>query len=170
MPHQNQNSIIRWMKNKAVILVHGGAGAWEEDLNRLKAGRIACEAAAQAGQAVLLGGGSALDAAEVAVRVLEDGPSLDAGRGSYPNARGEIEMDAMIMDGRTLDIGAVASVQRMRYPISLARELLSLHNTNFLVGLGAESFADSVGFPRCDHEDLIVDPASWEQGRLVDQE
>mgnify|MGYP001822215146 CR=1 FL=1 len=107
------------MLKKPVIIVHGGAGPWE-DLERLQPGQIACEAAAQAGQKVLLDGGSALDAVEVAVRVLEDSPALDAGRGSYPNARGEIEMDAMIMDGRTLDIGAVAAVQRMRYPVSLA--------------------------------------------------
>lgn len=149
------------MLKKPVIIVHGGAGPWE-DLDRLKPGQIACEAAAQAGQKVLLDGGSALDAVEVAVRVLEDSPALDAGRGSYPNARGEIEMDAMIMDGRSLDIGAVAAVQRMRYPVSLARELLSLPDTNFLVGPGAESFADSIGFPRCEHEDLIVDPTAWD--------
>ena len=135
------------MLKKPVIIVHGGAGPWE-DLDRLQPGQIACEAAAQAGQKVLLDGGSALDAVEVAVRVLEDSPALDAGRGSYPNARGEIEMDAMIMDGRTLDIGAVAAVQRMRYPVSLARELLSVQDTNFLVGPGAESFADSIGFQR----------------------
>ncbi len=149
------------MQTKPVIVVHGGAGAWEEDLKHLAAGKLACQEAAKAGQVVLLDGGSALDAVEVAVRVMEDSPVLDAGRGSYLNARGEIEMDAMIMDGRTLEIGAIAAVQRMRYPISLARELLALHDTNFLVGPGAESFADSIGFPRCDHEDLVVDPASW---------
>lgn len=162
MSHLAQNSIIRRMDKQPVILVHGGAGAWEEDLKRLAAGKLACRDAAKAGQEVLLAGGSALDAAEVAVRVMEDSPALDAGRGSYLNARGEIEMDAMIMDGRTLDIGAVAAVKRMRYPISLARELLSLPDTNFLVGPGAESFADSIGFPRCEHEDLLVDPAAWQ--------
>ena len=151
--------IIRAMKKPTpVIVVHGGAGAWQENLDRLEIARTACDLAARAGQAVLLDGGSALDAVEVAVRVLEDSPVLDAGRGSYLNARGEIEMDAMIMDGGTLDIGAVAAVQRVRYPISLARELLSIDGTNFLVGQGAEAFADSIGFPRCSHQDLFVDP------------
>ena len=149
------------MQNRPVIVVHGGAGAWEEDLNRLRAGKISCEEAAKAGQTVLLDGGSALDAAEVAVRVMEDSPALDAGRGSYLNARGEIEMDALVMDGRTLDIGAIAAVKRIRYPISLARELLDVDNTNFLVGTGAEAFADSIGFPRCEHSDLLADPAIW---------
>lgn len=157
----NQNSIICRMRNEPVILVHGGAGAWDEALSRLTFGKTACEVAARTGQAVLLEGGSALDAAEAAVRVLEDDPSLDAGRGSYLNVRGEIEMDALIMDGRTLDMGAVAAVQRIRYPISLARKLLTFNNTNFLVGEGAESFADSIGFPRCKHEDLLADPAIW---------
>ena len=80
------------MKKKPAILVHGGAGLWEEDLDRLAAGKVACREAAKAGQAVLLDGGSALDAVEVAVRVMEDSPALDAGRGSHLNARGEARM------------------------------------------------------------------------------
>ena len=149
------------MKKNPVVLVHGGAGAWEADLKRLEAGRNACDAAALAGQTVLLDGGSALDAVEVAVRVMEDSPALDAGRGSYLNANGEVEMDAMIMDGLTLGLGAVAAVRRVLYPISLARELLAVDGTNFLVGYGAELFADSIGFPRCEHSELLVDPSIW---------
>lgn len=162
MPVLGQNSIICAMQNKPVIIVHGGAGAWEENLEGLVVGKRDCEVAARTGQAVLLDGGSALDAAEAAVRILEDSPVLDAGHGSHLNARGEIEMDAMIMDGRNLNIGAVAAVQRMRYPISLARALLAVENTNFLVGSGADSFADDLGFPRCTHEELIVEPAAWQ--------
>ncbi len=149
------------MQKKPVIVVHGGAGSWQEDLVRLQVGLEACEVAARAGQAILLDGGSALDATEVAVRVLEDSPALDAGRGSYPNAQGLIEMDALIMNGRTLAIGAVAAVQRVRYPISLARELLNIDDVNILVGHGAEQFADRIGFPRCELEDLLVDPVQW---------
>jgi beta-aspartyl-peptidase (threonine type) len=149
------------MQKDFVILVHGGAGAWEQAPGRLEFAKEACRAAAQAGQLVLLDGGSALKAAEAAVRVLEDDPNLDAGRGSYPNIRGDIEMDAMIMDGRTLDIGAVAAVQRIRHPISLALTLLTVENTNFLVGTGAEVYADEIKFPRCEHNDLLADPAFW---------
>jgi beta-aspartyl-peptidase (threonine type) len=149
------------MHNKPAIIVHGGAGAWDEAPERLRAGKLACEAAAKAGQQLLLEGGSALDAVEVAVRILEDCPALDAGRGSYPNARGEIEMDALIMDGRTLAFGAVAAVQRVRYPISLARELLEQEGANFLVGPGAGLFADSIGFPRCELAELLVSPDAW---------
>jgi beta-aspartyl-peptidase (threonine type) len=139
------------------IVVHGGAGAWHEVPERVSRAMPACIAAAAAGQAVLLAGGSALDAVETAVHILEDEPVLDAGRGSYPNANGEIEMDALIMDGRTLNLGAVAAISRVQYPISLARKVLEHPNHNFLVGAGAEAFADKIGFPRCDVADLLTD-------------
>jgi len=142
--------------NKSAIIVHGGAGSWQIGTEYLQNGIEACIAAAKAGQSVLLDGGSALDAVETAVRILEDSPELDAGHGSYPNTMGEIEMDALIMDGASLNLGAIAAVQRIRYPISLARRVLEHGDHNFLVGTGAESFADSLGFPRCELADLLV--------------
>lgn len=140
---------------KSVILVHGGAGAWDLESDRLREGMAACEAAAAAGQAVLLAGGSALDAVETAVHILEDVPCLDAGRGSYLNAAGYVEMDALIMDGRNLDMGAVAAVQRIQNPISLARRVMMDSGHTFLVGEGAEEFAKSVGIRCCQLEDLL---------------
>lgn len=142
--------------NNIAIVVHGGAGAWELGSKRIRVGRAACDAAALAGHGVLQAGGSALDAVETAVRILEDCPALDAGRGSYPNKLGEVEMDALIMDGKTLDMGAVAAVQRVRYPLSLARRVMSDTVHAFLVGAGAAAFAAEIGFPRCDPTDLIV--------------
>lgn len=142
--------------NNIAIVVHGGAGAWELGSKRLRVGRAACDEAALAGHAVLKAGGSALDAVETAVHILEDCPALDAGRGSYLNKLGEVEMDALIMDGKTLDMGAVASVQRVQYPISLARRVMTDTDHAFLVGAGANAFADQIGFPRCDVSDLIV--------------
>ncbi|MCA9949201.1 MAG: isoaspartyl peptidase/L-asparaginase [Anaerolineales bacterium] len=141
---------------QTVIIVHGGAGAWDLSSDRLEIGRAACRAAAQVGQAILTAGGSALDAVETAVNTLEDSPVLDAGRGSYLNALGEIEMDALIMDGRTLELGAVAAVQHVQYPISLARRVMVDSEHNMLVGRGAELFADEIGFPRCEFADLLV--------------
>ncbi|HRQ36376.1 MAG TPA: isoaspartyl peptidase/L-asparaginase [Chloroflexota bacterium] len=143
--------------DKTVILVHGGAGSWDLTSARLVTAMAACREAALAGQQVLLAGGSALDAVETAVRVLEDCPVLDSGRGSYPNRNGEIEVDALIMDGRTLNLGAVAAVQGVRYPTSLARRVMSDTPHHFLVGAGAEAFADSIGFPRCELADLWVE-------------
>ncbi len=138
------------------IVVHGGAGAWDLSSGRLEIGKAACREAATAGQAILIAGGSALDAVETAVNILEDNPVLDAGRGSYLNAVGEIEMDALIMDGRTLEMGAVAAVQRVQYPISLARRVMVDSEHNVLVGHGADRFADQIGFPRCEFTDLLV--------------
>ena len=140
------------------IIVHGGAGAWDVESERMRVAQAACREAARAGHAVLKAGGSALDAVETAVHILEDCPALDAGRGSYPNAKGDVEMDALIMDGRSLDMGAVAAVQRVRHPISLARRVMTDTPHTFLVGPGADAFADQIGFPRCAVEDLLVPP------------
>lgn len=106
----------------------------------------------------MLHGGSAVDAVEAAVRVLEDCPVLNAGRGAYPTTAGTIELDALIMDGRTLDLGAVAAVRRVRNPVSLARQVMARTSHAFLVGFGAEAFADSIGFPRCDEAELRAQP------------
>lgn len=142
------------------IIVHGGAGEWTSSTERVDVAVQACAEAAEWGRAILLGGGSALDAVEAAVNILEDCPVLDAGRGSYPNAEGNVEMDALIMDGRDLNMGAIAAIQRVRHPISLARRVMLDSGHNFLVGPGAEAFADSIGFPRCDVADLLVGPSA----------
>lgn len=142
--------------NNIAIVVHGGAGAWELGSKRLRVGGAACDEAALAGHAVLKAGGSALDAVETAVRILEDCPALDAGRGSYLNKQGEVEMDALIMDGRFLNMGAVAAIQRVRHPISLARRVMTDTAHTFLVAHGADAFADQIGFPRCTVAELVI--------------
>jgi beta-aspartyl-peptidase (threonine type) len=100
-------------------------------------------------------GGAALDAVEAAVRVLEDDPTYDAGRGSYLNRAGYVEMDAIIMDGHTLNLGAVAAVQRLRHPITLAHKVLQLEEHNFMVGLGAMQLAEQLGLSLCTEEELM---------------
>lgn len=138
------------------IIVHGGAGNWNQTGNVIEQARSACEEAVRIGQTILLEGGSALDAVEAAVTVLEDCPVLDAGLGSYPNTEGDIEMDALIMDGRSLSLGAIAAIQRVRHPIQLARRVMVDSGHQFLVGRGADAFANSINFPRCDPKDLLV--------------
>lgn len=150
------------------ILVHGGAGDWEIPSNRLTIGVEACQQAAEAGYAILKAGGSALDAVETAVHILEDCPALDAGRGSYPNANGDVQMDALIMDGSNLDMGAIASVTRLRHPITLARRVMTDTPHNFLVGDGAEAFADQIGMERIDQSWLLVPEEALEAGPLGD--
>lgn len=136
-----------------VIVVHGGAGAWRVPSARLDEALDACRRAVAAGVELLDAGGTAVDGVEAAVRVLEDAPSLNAGRGSYRNTAGVIEMDALIMDGRSLDAGAVAAAQRVCNPIALARRVMSDTRHVLLVGDGASAFADDIGFPRCETAD-----------------
>ncbi len=136
------------------LIVHGGA--WDIPDDEVEAHDQGCQAALEAGWHVLEHGGSAMDAVEMAVRVLEDTPIFDAGYGSVLNRDGIIELDAAIMDGVTLRSGAVAAVQRLRNPITLARRVLE-SEVVLLVGQGAERFADACGLPRCAHADLMVE-------------
>ena len=139
--------------NRPIILVHGGAGlVLEENQAACVAG---CRRAALAGWAVLQSGLSAVDAVEAAVRVLEDDPVFDAGRGSYFNAEGVVQMDAILMDGHTLDLGAVAAVERVRHPITLARHVLEQSPHNLIVGRGALAFAQKMGMSLCPPEELL---------------
>lgn len=146
------------------MIVHGGAWAIPDD--QVEAHRQGCRAALAAGWAILESGGSALDACEAAVRVLEDDPAFDAGVGAHLTADGAVELDAAIMDGHTLRYGAVAGLRRVRNPISLARHILEGPAT-FLVGEGAERYAAAHGLPLCDNQELIVERERrlWERWR-----
>ena len=93
------------------------------------------------GQALLKRGGRALDAVETCASLLEDAPLFNAGRGSVLNERGKVSMDAAIMDGRTLDAGAVAGINRIAHPIKLARLVLEQGDHVMLIGAGALRFA-----------------------------
>ncbi|HNT76327.1 MAG TPA: isoaspartyl peptidase/L-asparaginase [Anaerolineae bacterium] len=138
--------------NRPVIVVHGGAGAFRESM--WEACLAGCRQAALAGWERLRAGGAALDAVEAAVQVLEDDPAFDAGRGSFLNMAGVVQMDAIIMDGRTLDLGAVAAVERIRHPITLARRVMERSPHNFIVGPGAMAFAEQEGISFCDPDEL----------------
>ncbi len=126
------------------LAVHGGAGTIAPELmtpHREKAYRSALEKALRDGHAVLSAKGSALDAVEAAVKALEDDPLFNAGRGAVFNADGQHEMDASLMCGNTLRAGAVASVQNVKNPISLARRVMDHSNHVLISGLGAFEFA-----------------------------
>lgn len=130
---------------EASIIVHGGAGRFHEA--ELPEAHKGCERAAQAGYNVLRQGGSALDAVTVAVQALESHPLFDAGTGSYPTAEGEVEMDAIIVDGATGDFGAVAALRNAAHPIAVARRIMEKTPHALLVGEGAGRFAQKQGFP-----------------------
>lgn len=132
-------------KGNWAIIVHGGAKSISAE--EAAAHRAGCARAAEAGAEILARGGSAVDAARRAVVILEDDPTFNAGQGSVANAAGDIEMDAGIMDGATLAIGAVAAVNRIANPIEAAAAMLETPPI-LLVGKGAERFAYKRGL-RC---------------------
>jgi beta-aspartyl-peptidase (threonine type) len=137
------------------IIVHGGAWDIPEDL--WGSHRNGCSKAAQEGYSALQKGATAVDAVEIAVRVMEDDPTFDAGRGSFLNADGEVEMDATIMDGDDLSFGAVAAVQHILHPITLARQIMERTQHCMLVGEGALKYARSIGMPTVAQENLLTD-------------
>jgi beta-aspartyl-peptidase (threonine type) len=112
--------------------------------------------AMRTGWDILRKGGSALNAVEQAVIVLEDDETFDAGRGSFLNRDGKVQLDAFIMDGATLRGGGVGCVEHIRNPVCVARKILSESPHVYFVGEGAERFAEQHGIPLCKNEDLII--------------
>ncbi len=154
--HQAIPSPIRGAaQGRPTILVHGGA--WEIPGELRQDGIEGCSKAAAVGWDVLTSGGSALQAVEASVRALEDNPTFDAGRGSVLNAAGEIELDAIIMDGRDLDMGAVMAVKHVCHPVTLARLIMTESKHNILVSDGAETFAQEHGLSPVPSWHLLVE-------------
>lgn len=130
------------------LVIHGGSGSMKRGVlaaSEDTAGRAGLNAALVAGGDVLRGGGSAVDAVEAAVRIMEDDPVFNAGRGSVFTAEGRIECDAAIMDGSGRMAGAVAGVRATRHPVSLAREVMVNSVHVFLAGAGADQFGRAHG-------------------------
>lgn len=147
------------------LAIHGGAGVINRgDLTPQKeaAYRAGLDAALQAGSDVLAKGGSSLDAVEAAVKVLEDDPLFNAGRGAVFTADGKNELDASIMDGATLKAGAVAGVTRTRHPISLARAVMETSPHVMLAREGADAFSREKGLEQVDPSYFRTE-ARWKQ-------
>src|ERR1700751_343611 len=109
-----------------------------------------------AGWRVLERGGSALDAVEEAVVIMEDDETFDAGRGSFLNRDGRVQLDALIMDGATLRAGGVGCVEHLSNPMRTARKILSESPHVYFVAEGAEKFASDHSIVLCKNEDLVI--------------
>jgi beta-aspartyl-peptidase (threonine type) len=127
------------------LAIHGGAGTIASDRIDPAPFHAGLHAALEAGGAILREGGSALDAVEAAVMVLEDCPLFNAGRGAVYTADATHELDASVMEGTTLKAGAVAGVNRVRNPVQLARRVLENAGPILLAGAGAQRFAEEQG-------------------------
>lgn len=149
--------------NRSAIIVHGGCGKVRED--SLCARKEGVKQAAERGWEILREGGSAVDAVEAAVVILEDLPLFNAGCGSVLNRDGRVETDAAIMNGVTRAAGAVACVTEFPNPILLARRVMDASPHVLLVGSGAEFFAKNQGIVQCDPSDLVVEHRreEWER-------
>lgn len=154
------------------IAVHGGAGdlgpddpasSGSPDAPRIEGVRRACAA----GWEVIRDGGSALDAVEAAVRALEDDPIFNSATGATLTLAGDVELDASIMDGRTLRCGGVAVVKDVKNPVTLARAVMERSEHVLLAGPGASRFARDVGIPPFDNALLVTaaQRARWERAR-----
>ena len=136
------------------LVIHGGAGAMRPahgDSDHEERARQGLRDALEAGSGVLRGGGGATDAVEASVRVLEDDPCFNAGRGRTLNAEGLVELDAAIMDGANRRAGAVAGVRTTRAPISLARILMERGPHVFLSFDGADRIAREAGLEQVEN-------------------
>lgn len=136
------------------LIVHGGAWSIPEEFEAAHIHGV--RAAVEKVFPELLKGMTALDAVESAVNILELDPTFDAGCGAFLNANGEIELDAMIMDGATLNFGAVAAIQNILHPISVSRQIMEKTEHCFLAGAGAQLFARQMGFPVLEPTELLT--------------
>ena len=147
---------------KTMLVIHGGAGTITRanmTAEREKQYREKLEEALRTGHAVLDKGGSSLDAVEATIRILEDSPLFNAGKGAVFTHEGRNELDASIMDGKTRKAGAVAGVTIIRNPISAARAVMDKSKHVLMAGRGAELFATKMGLE-------IVDPSYfWTEHR-----
>src|SRR5213595_1804426 len=138
---------------KIGLAIHGGAGTIERTNmtpEREHEFRAGLEGALTTGYEILKRGGSSLDATEAAVRTLEDDAHFNAGKGSVFTSTGTNEMDAAIMDGKTLAAGAVAGIEHVRNPIILARAVMEKSKHVMMIGAGAEQFAKRNGIELAD--------------------
>jgi beta-aspartyl-peptidase (threonine type) len=138
------------------IILHGGAK--EIDADELEAHRHGCLAALEAGRAILANGGSAIEAVELAIRELESDVTFNAGYGSARNSDGAVEMCSAVMEGAGFNVGAVAVIQGVRHPVSVARAMLS-EDSILLAAEGARRFAAHKCLELCEPAELIAETA-----------
>ena len=144
---------------KPSLIVHGGA--WDIPDEAVDACKQGCLESLGEGWKILAAGGSALDAVEASIVVLENAPVFDAGFGSHLNAEGKVECDAIVMDGASLRSGAAAGLRRIKNPIRAARTIYENCPHVMLIAEGAEKFAIEKGVPVCKPEELVSE-AEWE--------
>lgn len=162
---QTPEDQLKMQTKKFGLVVHGGAGTIDRSKmtpEREREYRAGLERALTAGYEILKRSGSSLDATEAAVRVLEDDPHFNAGKGAVFTSAGTIELDAAIMDGRTLKAGAVAAIKRIKNPVSLARLVMEKSGHVMMDGEGAEAFAQENGVELLPDQKYFYTQERWD--------
>jgi len=142
-------------KTEFGLVIHGGAGNIYKERytdEQEKAYKAKLEEALQTGYDILSNGGASMDAVESVIRILEDSPLFNAGKGAVMTSAKTIELDAAVMDGSTLNAGTVAGIKRVKNPISLARAVMEKSKHVMLIGDGAEVFAEEQGMEMVDNK------------------
>lgn len=155
------------------LVIHGGAGTiskTEMTPDRELEYRATLEQSLAAGYAILVKGGTSLDAVSAAVTILEDSPLFNAGKGAVLNADGDAELDAAIMDGRTLAAGGIAAVKRIKNPVQLARVVMEKSPHVLFAAEGAENFAKQQGIALVRNSYFITDRRKLELKKAQQQE
>ncbi|KQU47289.1 asparaginase [Sphingomonas sp. Leaf339] len=141
------------------LVIHGGSGIIDRSTLSAEAdaaARVALGRALDAGAAILAGGGTAIDAVQAAIEMLEDDPAFNAGHGAALTFEGGVELDAAIMEGTGRRAGAVAGVTTARHPVALARAVMEHSPHVLLAGAGAERFASEQGIERIDNDWFVI--------------
>jgi len=146
---------VAFSSHSPVLVVHGGAWAIPDDM--VEAHLLGVRNALSAGWQVLQRGGSALDAVEESIVIMEEDEVFDAGKGSFLTSQGHVQLDAMMMDGKTLRAGGVGCVEHIRNPIRAARKVLDESPHVYLVAEGAELFAEQHGIQLCENSELVIE-------------
>src|SRR6266567_1259653 len=152
-----------------VLVIHGGAGVLSrEQMTSEKETeyRAVLKTALQTGYNLLKAGGASIEAVSAAIKVLEDSPLFNAGRGAVLNSAGEVELDAAIMNGATRKAGAIAAVRHIKNPIELARLVMERSPHVLLVGEGAEAFAREHGVTPAPQDYFITEPRKQQLERI----
>ena len=158
---------------KYVLVLHGGAGVMSEKIMTPEIQKQYLEAinrALQVGDSVLKAGGTCMDAVEKTIMVMEDSPLFNAGKGAVLTHEGTAELDASVMDGKTLAAGAVAGVKDIKNPIRLARTVMEKSEHVLLTGSGASKFAVEQGFKLVPNSYFITEKRMKELQQLLDKE
>lgn len=154
------------------LAIHGGAGTISRDLpeDRRRGYYAGLEAALEAGEGILATGGTALDAVEAVILVLEDDPLFNAGRGAVYTHEGTHELDAAIMDGRDRSCGAVTGIKTVKNPILLARAVMERTPHVFMMGEGAEALATGLGLERVENSHFDTERRKEQLDRAIERE